>query len=166
MRPLKAANGSALKQQPADDPGPNLKLTTSPPNNVRPVSKPNHLLDQNKEHLNWTSDDHSEAEIHEEQSNVGDMILDSRPINLFNETFDQTCLSMLTPELAWQNLVLPIRMHEGTLICATTKSMLDAALNMLQQHLTETPFKLTLVESHLLEMFIAERYDYEGVDEA
>ncbi|WP_432797063.1 hypothetical protein [Poriferisphaera sp. WC338] len=100
--------------------------------------------------------------IHEDHA-IGDMILDNRPLNLFHETFDRDCLDHVAPKYAWQNLVLPIRVHEGTLICATSKCMLDEAILMVETHV-KLPVRFTLVEVHLLEMFIAERYGYEGID--
>ncbi|QQE12159.1 hypothetical protein JD969_01390 [Planctomycetota bacterium] len=166
MRPMKVVKDVAHAQQEHSSSS-QLKLTDNAADEhfVSPVGKPNHLLDDENAPLQWANaDSKSPEQIHESSGDVGDMILDTRPLNLFNETFDHDCLRLLPAEEAWKSLVLPIRIHDGSLICATTKSMLDDALSLLEKHVKDTPVKLTFVESHLLEMFIAERYGYEGVE--
>ena len=158
MRPMKVESGAVSRQEienstsPLKDgeksAGPKLKLTTA----------------VEGERLNWEAVSEEDPNLVHEDHEIGDMILDSRPINLFKETFDQGCLKHVPAGAAWSSLLLPIREHEGCLICATTKSMLNDALQVITQYV-KMPVKLTLVESHLLEMFIAERYGYEGIDD-
>ena len=160
MRPMKVESGVVSRQEIKDATSPlsgNLQVAKEEEQQGKPVGEGERLSGSESSvevETNHVDRDHS----------IDEMILDSRPINLFKETFDHSCLKYVPPGAAWGSLVLPIREHEGCLICATTKSMLDDALRVITEHV-KMPVKLTLVESHLLEMFIAERYGYEGIDD-
>ena len=84
-------------------------------------------------------------------------------VNLVNETIDHDCLAILSAHDAWDYLVLPLRMENHELICATTVETLPQAIGLMQRAV-DMPFKFVVTEIRPLEQFIAEQYDYEGVD--
>ena len=83
-------------------------------------------------------------------------------VNLTQEPSDPACLRMLTPEQAWDSLVLPLRVEKGELICATTEETLGDAIALVQR-VVMMPVVFVLANIRPLEQFIAERYAYEGV---
>ena len=84
-------------------------------------------------------------------------------VNLLTEVIDDTCLHLISPAEAWENIVMPLRVENGHLVCATTPGTVDRAALLLQRTLHQ-PFRFVLADLHLLEQFIAEQYDYEGVE--
>ncbi|MEX0653342.1 MAG: hypothetical protein WD534_01240 [Phycisphaeraceae bacterium] len=83
--------------------------------------------------------------------------------DLFRERMDHSCLAMLSPRDAWENLILPLRVAEGELICATTEETLARALPLMLR-VSPLPCRFLLVAVHPIEQFIAELYHYEGVE--
>lgn len=86
-----------------------------------------------------------------------------RQVNLTHEASDPEVMDYVEVHDAWNHLVLPLRIEDGTLVCATTEETAATALAMLHKTL-DRPFELVISEIRLLEQFIAERYAYEGVD--
>ena len=84
-------------------------------------------------------------------------------VNLLTETKDPACLDLISPTDAWNHMLLPLRMEQGRLICATTRETAAGAAALLGRNLS-TPFDFVIAEAHLLEQFIAEQYEYEGVE--
>ena len=84
-------------------------------------------------------------------------------VHLTIQQHDASVLSLIPARDAWEHLVLPLREEDGELVCATTMETLAQALRYLLSNLTQ-PFRLVFSEICLLEQFIAERYQYEGVD--
>ena len=84
-------------------------------------------------------------------------------VNLLTEVIDDTCLHLIAPADAWENIVMPLRRENGHLVCASTRETVDSAALLLQRTLNQ-PFRFVLAELHLLEQFIAEQYAYEGVE--
>lgn len=84
-------------------------------------------------------------------------------VNLAHQPLDPRVLQLLTPAEAWDHLVLPLRREDRQLVCATGAETLPEAIAVLQRRVNE-PFRLVFAEMHQLEQFIAERYDYEGLD--
>lgn len=84
-------------------------------------------------------------------------------VKLCQEPSEPELLELLSPSEAWEHLVLPLRETEAGLVCATTREALPGAIALLQRR-TNMPFRFVLADLHLLEQFIAERYDFEGID--
>ncbi len=77
---------------------------------------------------------------------------------------DRNCLFLLSPRDAWDQLILPLHFDaDRELICVTTVESLPTAIAFLQRKLS-VPFRFVLADLRLLEQFIAEQYDYEGVE--
>lgn len=87
----------------------------------------------------------------------------STVINLIDQPFDPLALQHLSARDAWDCLVLPLRYDGEQLICATTVETLPSAIGLLETAI-DVPFDIVLAEIRPLEQFIAERYDYEGID--
>ena len=86
-------------------------------------------------------------------------------VNLARETIDPSCQNVISATEAWDSLVLPLRMIDGELLCATTEETLPSALKLIQRR-AAVPFRFVIAEIRPLEQFIAERYHYEGVEVA
>jgi len=84
-------------------------------------------------------------------------------VNLAHQNLDPQCLIQLEPAQAWDHLLLPLRYENGELIFATALETLEMAIALLQRYVYQ-PFHLVLCEMRQLEQFIAERYDYEGIE--
>lgn len=84
-------------------------------------------------------------------------------VNLAHQPLDPRVLSLLTPPEAWDNLVLPLRREDRELVCAVATETLPEALATLQRRVSE-PVRIVFAELRQLEQFIAERYDYEGLE--
>ena len=84
-------------------------------------------------------------------------------VNLAHQPLDPRVLTLLSPSEAWDHLVLPLRREDRQLVCATGAETLPEALALLQRRVSE-PIRLVFAEMHQLEQFIAERYDYEGLE--
>ncbi len=84
-------------------------------------------------------------------------------VNLINQTIDRNCLAILSPHDAWDYLVLPLRIENQELLCATTVETLPQAISIMQ-HAVDIPFRFVVTEIRPLEQFIAEQYNYEGID--
>jgi hypothetical protein len=84
-------------------------------------------------------------------------------VNLCQEANDPELLDLLSAVEAWDYLLLPLREDDDHIIFATTREALPPAIALLQRRIN-IPFKFVTAELHLLEQFIAERYDYEGID--
>ncbi|MEM6551412.1 MAG: hypothetical protein AAF750_04710 [Planctomycetota bacterium] len=82
--------------------------------------------------------------------------------SLAAEPADPQCLRIVTAEQAWDSLVLPLRVEDGELVCATTLETLSSAIEMLESR-TDQTFRFIIAEICQLEQFIAERYAYEGI---
>ena len=83
---------------------------------------------------------------------------------LHEQEIDRNCLYLLSPREAWDQLILPLHFdHDRELICATTVETLPTAIAFLQRRVS-VPFRFVLADLRLLEQYIAEQYDYEGVD--
>ncbi|MEM6392588.1 MAG: hypothetical protein AAF797_07440 [Planctomycetota bacterium] len=82
--------------------------------------------------------------------------------SLATEADDPQCLRTLTAQQAWDSLVLPLRIEDDELVCATTLETLSSAIEMLETR-TDQPFRFVIAEICQLEQFIAERYAYEGI---
>jgi|GEM_PF-1726612 len=75
-------------------------------------------------------------------------------------------LNRIAPHDAWDYLVLPASIDtDGTLLCVVCRDNLALALGFLLDH-TGQPFRLQSAEASPLEQYIAERYAYEGVNDA
>lgn len=86
-------------------------------------------------------------------------------IKLCQEAFEPEVLGVITAREAWDTLVLPIRVEDGELLCATTVETLPAAIELLSEKL-DLPYRFALAEMRPIEEFIANMYAYEGVDVA
>ena len=75
---------------------------------------------------------------------------------------DDRCLPIITPQEAWDALVLPLRLERGELVAATTYETLPQAIRLLQRAVF-VPFKFVIVDVGPLERHIAQRYQFEGV---
>ena len=84
-------------------------------------------------------------------------------VNLAYESFDPACRSCFTAAEAWTHLVLPIRMEEGCLVCATTRQTMPEAKILLQRKAVSA-FRFVFAEPRPLEQFIAEAYAFEGIE--
>ncbi len=84
-------------------------------------------------------------------------------VNLARQRLDHGCSRHLSAQDAWNHLVLPLRLEDGCLICATTHGALGDADALLRGKL-KTPFRFVLAELRPLEEFIADIYDFEGID--
>lgn len=84
-------------------------------------------------------------------------------VNLTKQKYDPAVLDYVEVHDAWNHLVLPLRMEDDELVCATTEETAAMALAMLH-HTLDMRFRLVISEIRLLEQFIAERYAFEGVD--
>lgn len=84
-------------------------------------------------------------------------------INMTCEAIDPNCLQLVRAEEAWGALVMPMRVEEGVLICATTAETLDRAIRTLHQR-TAMPYRFCIVAIRQLEQYICQLYDYEGLD--
>ena len=83
---------------------------------------------------------------------------------LHEQEIDRNCLYLLSPREAWDQLILPLHFNaERELICATTVEGLPTAIAFLQRRVS-VAFRFVLADLRLLEQYIAEQYDYEGVD--
>lgn len=91
------------------------------------------------------------------------MLQDPPLVNLTNERYDASALGLLTAKDAWDNLVLPLRIESGQLVCATTEETLTSAVELVSSHVAMS-CRFVLAEIRPLEQFIAERYHYEGVE--
>ncbi len=87
----------------------------------------------------------------------------SPEVSLASEAFDPQCLHLITPQQAWDNLVLPLRKANGELVCATAEETLSAAIDLMETA-TDQSYRFVLAEMRPLEQFIAERYSFEGVN--
>lgn len=83
--------------------------------------------------------------------------------NLANESFDANCRQLVSAPEAWSSLVLPMRVAEGVLVCATTAETLDRAIGLMQQR-TACPYRFVIAPIRQLEQYICQLYDYEGLD--
>lgn len=83
-------------------------------------------------------------------------------VRLTDQVFDEACLDFVEASDAWNNLVLPVRMEQGKLVCATTWETMESAADLLAMT-CELPVKLLLCEARPIEQYIAELYDYEGL---
>ena len=83
--------------------------------------------------------------------------------SLSTERFDPQCLRLISASEAWSNLVLPLHMDRGELVCATTREALPHAAELVKRRFRGR-FRFVLADLHPLEQFIAERYDYEGIE--
>lgn len=95
---------------------------------------------------------------------IAEQILADCPyVNLVRERTDDACLSLISARDAWECLVLPLRLDGGVLVCATTVETLPNAIELIQREVPN-PFRFVIADIRLLEQFIAERYDFEGVE--
>lgn len=83
--------------------------------------------------------------------------------DLFREKRENNCLPVLSPRQAWENLVLPLRVEDGEMVCATTEETLAQALPLMMRA-SDLPCRYILVAVHAIEQFIAELYHYEGIE--
>ena len=92
-------------------------------------------------------------------------IVGSAPrVRLFQTPHDPAALEHVPARDAWDHLILPLAFAaDGSLLCCTTRETLPASLGYLYRHLA-VAFNVVLAEMTPLEMFIAERYRYEGVE--
>lgn len=75
-------------------------------------------------------------------------------------------LSLIAPHDAWDYLILPVEIDaDGTLLCLVCRDTLSLALSFLLNH-TGQPFRMQCAEAGPLEQYIAERYAYEGINDA
>jgi len=75
-------------------------------------------------------------------------------------------LQQVAPHDAWDYLILPVEFDaDGTLVCLVCRDTLALALTFLLNH-TGQPFRLKAAEAGPLEQYIAERYAYEGLNDA
>lgn len=103
---------------------------------------------------------------HQVHQALADQIAYRAPqIKLCQETFEPDVLAVITAREAWDTLVLPIRVEDGELLCATTVETLPAAIELLSEKL-DRPYRFALAEMRPIEEFIANMYAYEGVDVA
>lgn len=103
-------------------------------------------------------------ERHDIHSALSGVFLPQCPhVDLTRETFDEQALSYLPAREAWEHLILPLRIADDQLICATTAWCLAEAIAYIQQSVP-IAFQFVLTDLPQLEQFIAERYDYDGVD--
>jgi type IV pilus assembly protein PilB len=86
-----------------------------------------------------------------------------RHVNLAHESFDRHALDAVSPEAAWDHLLLPMRIEAGELVVATTYASMNDAVATLHRSL-DRPFHFVLAEPRPLEQFIAEAYGFEGID--
>lgn len=91
------------------------------------------------------------------------IMMDCPYVNLVQETLDDDALGLITAKDAWDNLVLPLRIDDGTLVCATTDETLASAIELVQSNIP-MPFRFVIADIRLLEQFIAEKYHFEGVE--
>ncbi len=91
------------------------------------------------------------------------VLADAPYVNLCRERLDDRCLTTVSAQEAWENLVLPLRVERGTHVFATTVETLTNAIELIQERIA-SPFRVVLTEVRPLEQFIAERYGYEGVE--
>ncbi|MFI4860162.1 MAG: hypothetical protein ACIAXF_05715 [Phycisphaerales bacterium JB063] len=97
---------------------------------------------------------------------VADQIAGRTPYTkLCEESFDPDVLSLFTAREAWDTLLLPIRMEDGELRCATTVETLSSAIELMQDK-PGLNYQFVLAEMRPIEEFIANLYAYEGVDVA
>ncbi|MEM9416118.1 MAG: hypothetical protein AAGA29_11685 [Planctomycetota bacterium] len=95
---------------------------------------------------------------------VADQVAGRTPFTkLCKERFDPEVLSLFTAREAWDTLVLPIRMEDGELLCATTVETLSSAIELMQGK-PGLAYHFVLAEMRPIEEFIANLYAYEGVD--
>ena len=85
--------------------------------------------------------------------------------DLARQRHDDRCLPIITPQEAWDALVLPLRLERGELVAATTHETLPQAIRLLQRAVF-VPFKFIIVDVGPLERHIAQRYQFEGVEVA
>ncbi|MFA9478327.1 hypothetical protein ACERK3_08465 [Phycisphaerales bacterium AB-hyl4] len=83
--------------------------------------------------------------------------------NLFRERREDNCMAVLSARDAWENLVLPLRVEDGQMVCATTEETLAQALPLMMRA-SDLPCRFILVAVHSIEQFIAELYHYEGIE--
>jgi hypothetical protein len=84
-------------------------------------------------------------------------------VNLVHERHDPEAIGLLTARDAWNNLVLPMRVDAGVLICATTDETFEDARRLVADAVP-MPARFVLADLRLLEQFIAEKYHFEGID--
>ncbi|MEO1236184.1 MAG: hypothetical protein AAFX76_05280 [Planctomycetota bacterium] len=85
-------------------------------------------------------------------------------VRLHQTTMDPEALAYVEARDAWDTLVLPLAVEpDGHLLCCTTDETLPGAMELLFRTLA-IPFRLVITDIGPLELFIAERYDYEGLD--
>jgi hypothetical protein len=85
-------------------------------------------------------------------------------VKLTEQHLDRNCQYLISPADAWDHLIMPLQFDEDReLICATTVETLPAAIEFVQANLT-MPVRFVLADLRLLEQYIAEQYDYEGVE--
>jgi len=94
---------------------------------------------------------------------LAELIAASTETNLARERMDASCLSVLTPQQAWDSAVLPLRVEAGTLVCATSYETLAAAFALLRRR-SKQPVRFVISEIRPLEQFISQLYDYDGVE--
>ena len=97
------------------------------------------------------------------QACAASMIRECPFTNLCREPVDAQVLPLVSGREAWDVLVMPLRMDDGELVCATTEETLAQAM-ALMHHRVDVPVRFVISEIRLLEQFIAERYGYEGVE--
>lgn len=126
--------------------------------------------------LSATSDKASLLELAQQQFGLGELdLLDVLADHLQNSIqtvrLPQTAhepgvLKFVPARDAWDYLILPLEMQaDGRLLCCTTEETLPTALAYLIRSL-DIPFHLVIADVRPLEMYIAEQYHYEGVDDA
>jgi len=85
--------------------------------------------------------------------------------NLTQETMDHNCLQIVRPQEAWFARVLPMRVEQGVLICATTTQTLSNAIRLFQER-TSIPVRFTIAPIQQLEQYLCQLYEDVTLDVA
>ncbi len=83
--------------------------------------------------------------------------------SIVHETVDGYCRSLVTAWEAWEHLVLPMRIEAGCLVCAATVETLPEAIELMERA-TPLPCRFVLAPCHLLEQYVEEQYDFDGIE--
>jgi hypothetical protein len=101
---------------------------------------------------------------HDVYQALAEQIIAAAPeVNLVTEELQREALKQVAAREAWDYLLLPLRFEGEELVCATTAETLPSALSLAQAEL-KVPFRFVLSSVRPLEQFIAERYEFEGVE--